>query len=75
MVIIILNETMLLLCYFLDEIKKVSVFLQAGNYQSIFNGMFAKVILRLDDDYKKGELLCIKLIYNMLGKHHSFAFF
>lgn len=61
MVIIILNENMLLLCCLLDEVKKISsVFLQAGDYQSIFNGTFAKLILRLDDDYKKGELLCNK---------------
>ena len=57
MVIIVLNETIYAVVMPpLDEIKKISVFLRAGDYQSIFNGTFAKFILKLDNDYKKGEL-------------------
>ena len=40
---------------FLDEIKTILRFLPDGDYQTIFNGTFAKCILGLDIEIKSGD--------------------
>jgi hypothetical protein len=40
---------------FLDEIKTILKFLPDGDYQTIFNGTFAKCILGLDIEIKSGD--------------------